>query len=601
MDTSKMIATIKQLKSKNQIKRYIDFIKFPFYRNLELNSVIDFDFPLTIFIGQNGCGKSSCLHAIYGAPENHTPYYFWFDTKVDPIQYYDDTKKRHSFWYKYVDENNEVKEVIKARIRRNNDPNYWETSRPLKWAGMKTRERNDRDAPIKKNVVYLDFRSELSAFDKFFYFSNISHLEYRNKQEYIRQKSKNLNRLFQEEEAIIYTKDKLALNHTLVKHSKDIIQYIAYILDKNYIEIKSILHKLFFVEGYSVLFKTNYGSQYSEAFAGSGEMAIFRLVTEVISAPEYSLILLDEPEVSLHPGAQKRLRDFLLDQIIKKKHQIILTTHSPIIASGMPEESIKVFFKNPRNERFLIKQNITPEEAFYYIEFPISNRKNIIVEDILAKSILEIILKDLGEETNNLFNIKYNPGGAQVIIKDFIPVFCRDKNPKDFIVFDGDQKPMLSKFDWKELPNKDLSISNITQKIKEQTNVEIKFSVDGGSRGGNNDQQLELLKKYADYYLNYVHYLPGDIPESIIWNEDFANTLIKNIFNDADKSNEAIAQLQSIINLKDKFAFVTKNILGDDTGENILSIQKQFLQRWINVKNEDYRQIVSIISLIKSA
>ncbi len=117
-----LIETITRIKSTGQFRKYIDFIQFPFYRNIEIDSIISFDFPLTVFIGQNGCGKSSCLHAMFGAPKNYTPYSFWFDTQVDPIQYYDDQKRRHSFWYGFKDENNVNREVVKARIFRNDDP-----------------------------------------------------------------------------------------------------------------------------------------------------------------------------------------------------------------------------------------------------------------------------------------------------------------------------------------------------------------------------------------------------------------------------------------------------------------------------------------------
>lgn len=178
------IKVIFQLKERNIFQKYIEFIRFPYYRNMEIDSCIHFDFPLTVIIGQNGCGKSSLLHAIYGMPQRYTPYRFWFDTKVDPIEYYNDERKRHSFWYQYR-ENGMLRQVIKARIKREDNPNYWETSRPLSWAGMSVQERH---SPIVKNVVYLDFRAELSAFDKYFYFGNTHHTKARNKQEFIRRK-----------------------------------------------------------------------------------------------------------------------------------------------------------------------------------------------------------------------------------------------------------------------------------------------------------------------------------------------------------------------------------------------------------------------------
>ena len=48
------------------------------------------------------------------------------------------------------------------------DPDYWETSKPIKKDGMTAQTRND---PVKKEVVYLDFRAEVSAFDKIFHFA----------------------------------------------------------------------------------------------------------------------------------------------------------------------------------------------------------------------------------------------------------------------------------------------------------------------------------------------------------------------------------------------------------------------------------------------
>jgi predicted ATP-dependent endonuclease of OLD family len=330
------IKKIKIIKEKNQFHKYIDFIQFPYYRNLEIDTNISFDFPLTVFIGQNGCGKSSCLHALYGVPDGYTPYKFWFDTKVDPIQYYDESRKRHSFWYSFQ-ENGSSFQVIKARIKRENDPNYWETSRPLSWAGMKKRADGGRDKPIIKNVVYLDFRSELSAFDKFFYFGNLKNSIAKNKQEFIRGKSSSLNKLFTKEKRFINSSTR-KLNDPVEELSDTEIYWISFILNRNYTGGLSVLHELYRNEGYSVLFETNF-AKYSEAFAGSGEMAVVRLVREVLNAEQFSLILLDEPEVSLHPGAQSRLMIFLLEQIKIKKHQIVLTSHSQCLIPGQIPKS----------------------------------------------------------------------------------------------------------------------------------------------------------------------------------------------------------------------------------------------------------------------
>lgn len=595
-DLYQLISTINTIKNAGQFERYIDFIQFPFYRNVEINTRISFDFPLSVFIGQNGCGKSSCLHALYGAPDRNTPYKFWFDTKVDPVNYYDDQQKRHSFWYSYK-KGNQTCEVIKARIRRENDPNYWETSRPLAWANMRTRRnRNERDSPIVKNVVYLDFRSELSAFDKYFYFGNLKSSKARNKQEFLRGKSSSLNKIFTGVKPIIKS-NKRALNEPLELLSNEELSWISFVLGREYVSGLSVFHELFRNEGYSVLFQTNF-AKYSEAVAGSGEMAVVRLVREVLAAENYSLILLDEPEVSLHPGAQTRLKLFLLDQIKNKKHQVVLTSHSPSIVKGLPKESIKVFYQNPGNGRFLVKENLTPEEAFFHIEFPVDNRKNIIVEDVLAKEIVSGVLSKMGEETENLFNVKFNPGGESVIKKEFITVFCREQNSQDFVFFDGDQKPENPHLNWQAIPTTDLTVESLKTKIREQTREEIKFSVDGGQGGGNQDQQLELLKSFLDYYLSNVFYLPKQIPEDIIWSDELAGRLINGVIPDFASEAQKLADLTAIQATKQKFAFLSEVVQGESNADAISSIHKQFIQRWLNIKNQDYEYICDIIAEI---
>lgn len=590
-----LITTIKKIKSSEKIKRYIDFIRFPFYRNLEVDTTINFEFPLTVLIGQNGCGKSSCLHALYGIPKGYTPYEFWFDTSVDPIEYYDDQKKRHSFWYSYKDHNNIIKEVIKARIKRSNDPNYWETSRPLEWAGMTIREDGRRDQPIEKNVLYIDFRAELSAFDKYFYFGNTKGASTRTKQEFIRKKSKQLQKIITGRKNFYYTKGG-SVNKPIRNITDDELKWISFILGKKYISGQYIEHSLFRNYGYTVIFYTSF-AKYSEAFAGSGEVAIVRLVLKILEAPNYSLILLDEPEVSLHPGAQERLKIFLLEQIKIKKHQIILTSHSPSIVKGLPKEAIKIFYQNPNSGRFLVKENLTSEEAFYHIEFPLTEKKNIIVEDILAQEILYSVMSVIGDETKNIFNIKYNPGGESVIKKEFINVFCREDKPRNYVFFDGDQKFLKDHYDWRNFPTSELTIANLKRKIREITKEDIKFSVDSLNNSSNENQQIDLMKKYLDFYLNNVFYFPKNTPEELIWNEELAFNMARGILDsyNYDKYNNEISLASTF---KEKFSVQAKYVTGNNTSKDIFGVQKSFIQKWINNKDENFQLLQSNIKKI---
>jgi len=578
-----LLDNIKRIKSANRFKDYIDFIQFPYYRNLEINTKISFDFPLTIFIGANGCGKSSTLHALYGAPLGKTPYEFWFDTKVDPVKYFDDEKRRHSFWYSYKDKHNIDREVVKARIKRKGDPNYWETSRPLVWAGMQT-INGKRNAPLKKNVVYIDFRAILSAFDKFYYFGTLKNSKSKNKQEFIRRKSNSLNKLFQSK--IEYIKSKTRrLNDSLSYLSDEELKNISFILGRNYTSGKSINHSLFRNEGYSVLFNTNFAN-YSEACAGSGEMAIVKLVQTVLEAQQYSLIILDEPEVSLHPGAQHRLKLFLLEQIKIKKHQLIVSSHSPTLIKGLPKEAIKVFYQMP-NGRFHVVPKSLPEEAFFHIGYSISDKKIVIVEDELAKIILEKVIESKGGEAfKTLFDVKFFPGGESRIKQDLMTVYSKEVDATNhFVCFDGNQrKDSINIIKLSDINKTSEKLAEIIFEIVEQ---KIIFNYNSNE---SEETKIKLMLDYIKYHHDKVFFLPKNMPEEIIWCE--------NVLDAADLDNSSKKEILSQPELKDKFNLFAKYMFGNNTAEYQLKAHEYFLVRWLKNKNEDYESIIKTIDKI---
>lgn len=327
----KEIDTIKNMKENGAFKKYIEYIVFPYYKNLVPGTKINLEFPITILVGKNGSGKSSTLHALYGAPYWKSCADFWFSTEVDPIEETGGEGKNRFFYGYREDKQSEIKEVMKTRMRRGSktkeeDPDYWETSKPIKKDGMTAQTRND---PVKKEVVYLDFRAEVSAFDKIFHFAkgDIS-----GKKDLLRKRSKYLNRLFNGE-AMRFPgapDEKVGVVKELNDEMK---KKISSILGKEYVSIKVAEHSLFKNPGTSIYVKTKLSSRYSEANAGSGEVAVIQLVKKIEEAQEYSLILLDEPEVSIHPGAQEKLKEYLLEVTKRKKLQVVISSHSPILIS----------------------------------------------------------------------------------------------------------------------------------------------------------------------------------------------------------------------------------------------------------------------------
>lgn len=106
----KEINEIIKMKEKGVFKNYIEYIVFPYYKNLVPGTKINLNFPITILVGKNGSGKSSTLHALYGAPYWKSCSDFWFSTEVDPIE---ETggKGKNRFFY-------DIKKITNQRLKK---------------------------------------------------------------------------------------------------------------------------------------------------------------------------------------------------------------------------------------------------------------------------------------------------------------------------------------------------------------------------------------------------------------------------------------------------------------------------------------------------
>ena len=582
----KKIEEIRKMKENGVFKNYIEFMTFPYYKNLVPGTRIDFEFPITILVGKNGSGKSSTLHALYGAPYWKSCSEFWFSTEVDPIE---ETggQGRNRFFYGYKEnKNSEIKEVMKTRMRRGSktkeiDPDYWETSKPIKKDGMIAKKRND---PVKKNVVYLDFRAEVSAFDKIFYFAKGDIVE---KKELLRQRSKYLNRLFNGEPMKFpgVQDDKMGTICELDNHLNGIISNI---LGKEYISIKVAEHSLFKNSGTSIYVKTKQSSRYSEANAGSGEVAVIQLVKRIEEAEDNSLILLDEPEVSIHPGAQEKLKWYLLDVTKRKKLQIIISSHSPILLRGMPPQAIKLYVTNAQG-RFEVKKDVDYQEAFYDLADCVSDKKIIFCEDFAAKELVDNVLKQMHKK--QYIDVRYTPGGEKTLLTRYLPTLITHDlfKEKVFLILDGDMQTDYVFEEQKLTVQQEKDVSFMKECVKKAYGVEIPAYIDGGSGGKREDQEICAYKEYLRYYKNSVFYLPDkSIPEKIILESKYAQQQYGDIIKEAGGvSND---------NAKNIFLNISKFDYGDECHVNDL-IQK-LSYKWSQECSSDRKSMEALLETI---
>ncbi|EOC2845850.1 ATP-dependent nuclease [Escherichia coli] len=548
---------LKKIMASSKIEPFIRHIRFPFFKNLAEGSKIDFEYPITALVGQNGTNKSSVLRALFGSPNNYSLGSLWFSTDVDEIK----DGGRSRFIYGYYDKaTDSIVEVIKTRISKENDPDYWEPSRPLKSDNMapmpstkiSTNQLRTRWKAIDKNVIYLDFRATISAFDKFFYHSDFHTYP---KKDYLRKRSQMLKDIIDNDlkkyQPHKGKKDKLFVN-TLLEKSK--VEAISKILGRKYTSIRLIEHSLFTNDKAPTIILQSENLKYSEAFAGSGEFAVSILVHKLMDSPDASLILLDEPEVSLHPSAQCQLMEFLSEQALKKKHQIVISTHSSTIVKDLPKNAIKLFCLNDKIGKVDVLQNVSPEESFFILGERIDKR-TVIVEDRLAKRFVEKALKAGGEALLNSFEVKHVPGGAGSILQTLAVPLCVANVKNVIFLLDGDQSRTDDYPTSDSIPeNQNTNLQNI---IKEITNQDIKFSCDGSNGSSNNNQKYKMQRNFIDFIHDKIAFLPVYTPEAF---------LIENVYGDYKEYKDQIPK-----NIQDAKE-ITKELCKLDTGlENVTS------------------------------
>ena len=496
----------------NDFEPYVRHIRFTKYKNISENLKIDFLFPITAIVGTNGTNKSSILKALFSCCQGNSLSDLWLSTRIDKIS----VEPGIIHGYKDASLKKIVENLYKKINKKGETEDYWETARPQVGLGMIKppdsygKLRFDK---INKKSVYLTFRDSISAFDKMYYYGDVNNmnLEINQRKQLIRRYSHRLSStITTKKTSDVYRTVQRVVNSENYTLSQDQLDWVKKIIGVNYSSIQMIHHRYFKCDGYTCILYKN-GINYSEAMAGSGEFSVVQLVVKITNAENKSIILLDEPEVSLHPGAQKKLIDFLTWSVIQKKHQIIIATHSPSIIRELPREAIKSLSFDANGNITLLSQECSPNEAFLSVGEPISNKIIIYLEDKLACEIVKRAIKNESPSFKDLFSINYLPGGAQTIWSNFVINSALTKSNNIFFIFDPDQN-----FYTPEKSEHIPEIENIKlkEKIDKMAGFNLKIPIDSGI------QPFSDQRSVIDWCINHVKYLPGankETPEQLVW------------------------------------------------------------------------------------
>ncbi|PSB02355.1 ATP-dependent nuclease [Merismopedia glauca] len=354
------------------------------------NTVIEIQNPITAFCGLNGVGKSTLIQlaatAYIGQSQQETYYISRFINihKFDPHPFTNDAKIEYKYWQ----ENLALKQLT---ISRKQDGG---------WQGYNRR--------LKRKVLYIGVSSYLPKVET---------------SDFI----------------IRYPAEiELVSSISVEQHIKE---WTCKILGKNYESIKT--HTFKFKKRKNQINSVQHNQvNYSEPHMGYGEARSQYLIRVIESLPDKSLILIEEPEISLHPSAQYQFGCYLVDVTLRKGHQIFLTTHSESLLNALPSQSRKYIEKIPSGIRCI--DGLPPSQAHSLMSDGYLKALVILVEDEKTKSVAKTILTEIIRRVDPIFlsTVGIYPAGDCNTVKNTVRTL-KDTNIKVAGVLDADQQAIL--------------------------------------------------------------------------------------------------------------------------------------------------------------
>ena len=252
---------------------------------------------------------------------------------------------------------------------------------------------------------------------------------------------------------------------------------------------------------------TKDGIAHSSEGIGDGIWSIFTICAALFDAPEKSTIVIDEPELSLHPALQRRLMDLLMKYA--KAHQIIISTHSPYFIDWQAiingAQFIRVVKEGTNSKCYCISGEC--RRLFKNMLSDINNphvlglnaNEIFFLEDkvILVEGQEDVVLfkkfaKELGKNLNGTF-FGWGVGGAQKM-DIFLKLFSDLGYLYVVAILDGDQKPA-----YEELKVKYKKYKFILLKTDD---IRDKVLVKKSEKQGIADKNGKLKPEYKEYVTN---------------------------------------------------------------------------------------------------
>ncbi len=315
-------------------QQWIKSIRIEKLKQLE-NVICNFEGNnMTAILGINGCGKSTILHALAccyqpatDKGENHK-----FSEYFLPNNY--NTWDGSSFSIEYSFREGEIE-------KKDNDKKYKKTAD--RWTRYVNRPKRD--------VFYIGIGSCVPDIEK----------------EKVRSK---INIVREAENPVL----------------QNIMGTVSHILSGSY---QNCYNGIRNKKKYKIIKRNNI--EYPSIAMGAGEQRLLNILEIVYSAPKYSLILIDELDLTLHTLALDRLLNVLNEEANRKKLQIIFTTHRESITKRTDINIRHLYYTNNKTFCFEGVNNACIDAITGESSKPIK----IYCEDKLSKTIISHVAKEL--------------------------------------------------------------------------------------------------------------------------------------------------------------------------------------------------------------
>lgn len=357
------------------------------------DTLIEFRSPITAFCGLNGSGKSTVLQlaaAAYSSPDpDQLPQFSISDFMVvgtlDPAPFEPDASVEFKYWRK---------------------------------------DRSLKTTTISRDPSYKNWRNYDGRPERYVFFAGVGYY---------------LPKIEQRDFVVRYAKQMSVVESQSVP--EEVHAWTSTIVSSSYDAIMTNAVSLLEEAGQKterVVSATRQGISYSEAHMGYGEGRTLFMVSTLESLPPRSLVLIEEPETSLHPSAQHQLGRYLVDVVNRKQHQVLLTTHSMFLLSALPGASI-VYLKR-RAKTVDVVRNLSHMEVRSLLADGHVKALHVLVEDDVAQCVLREIIRRGNPDFLRVIDIQpgSGAGGANALstaVRELaatqLPVAC---------VLDGDQR-----------------------------------------------------------------------------------------------------------------------------------------------------------------